>query len=86
MIIVRLGGLEEGFPGVWITYRGMSDSTSSVAQVDFPLHTCYTMSQYNFNAMLLRKEDSMGKMLDLILQEELNRRGSNIYKEELSWA
>lgn len=86
MIIVRIGGLEEGFPGVWITYRGMSDRTSSVAQVDFPLHTCYTTSQYIFNAMLLKKEDSMGKMLNLILQEELDRRGDNIYKEELSWA
>lgn len=86
LILVRIGDEKEGFPGAWITYDGPRIPLSSVAQVDFPLHTCYTMSQYIFNAMLLKKEDPMGRMLNRILQGELDRRGDNIYKEALSWA
>ncbi len=78
LILVRIGNEEEGFPGVWITYDGVPDPFSSVVQVDFILHTCYNMSQYIFNAMLLKKEDPLGRMLNRILQGELDRRGYNI--------
>ena len=85
LILVRIGNEEEGFPGVWITYEGYICPFTSVARIDFPLHTCHTLSQYIFNAMLLKKEDPMGRMLNRILQGELDRRGNNIYKEALSW-
>lgn len=83
LIIIRIGNVEEGFPGIWTSYDGHETLLDSVAQVDFPLHTCYTMSKYIFNALLLKKEDPMGRMLNRILQGELDRRGNSIYKEAL---